>query len=180
MKKFLMGAAAFCCMLTSVALTSCGKDKDEPQVDEDVNVVSYKETVMVVDFNESSEILEICDATVSVNGGAAETITSPDWSKTVKTDKLPATFSVEVKMNKKEGKEWDSEKSYKVYLDPVSVTIYHVFSNGTKSTILDPINFNTSGGFTSIAALDLVLKKISSYSYDFVIDKDGKLTMNKK
>ena len=83
-------------------------------------------------------------------------------------------------MNKKEGKEWDSEKSYKVYLDPVSVTIYHVFSNGTKSTILDPINFNTSGGFTSIAALDLVLKKISSYSYDFVIDKDGKLTMNKK
>ena len=78
---------------------------------------------MEVKFLEPEDVLDVCDATISLNDGAEEAITSPNWTKRVTYNGLPAHFSIDMKMTKKDGKDWDNEKIYSVYILPVSYSL---------------------------------------------------------
>lgn len=175
MKKFMMGAAAFCCMIiSSVALTACGDDNNEDS-EPVINPNAPKEAVMEVKFLESQDILDVCDATVACNGGTEETVTTPKWTKTIKTNELPTHFSVKAKLTKKAGKDWDPEKNYFAYLIPVSVTVYTLNAEGTKRTLVDNNNVNNSGHYKGNGAIDIAFEVFSNYSAEYTINKNGVL-----
>ena len=168
MKKFLMGAAAICCMMMSgVLLSACGSDDNDSGTP--TNPDAFKSIVMEVKFMEPQEVLDVCEATVSVNG-EEETVTKAGWTKTVKSDVLPAFFSINVSMTKKSGKDWDPETSYTAYTCPVNYVIYTLTASGKKTTITE--SSNTSGTFKGGEKMDIMFKEFSNYSVNFTINND--------
>lgn len=173
MKKFMMGAAAFCCMLfSSVALTACGSDDNDDSGKTDP--FAPKEALLEVWCAENQEFLDVCDVTVTING-QSETITSASWSKSVKSNGLPAHFSINVKMSKKAGKDWEAGKSYNFTLPAIKYKISTIRVNGETAewTLKEPNNRSTDGKF-----IDLALEKFGEFTAEYDIDKNGKLPRN--
>ena len=83
---------------------------------------------------------------------------------------LPAFFSINVKMTKKSGKDWDPETSYTAYTCPVNYVIYTLTASGKKRTITE--SSNTSGTFKCDEKLDIMFKEFSNYSVNFTINND--------
>ena len=178
MKKFMIGAAAFCCMLfSSVALTACGSDDNDNDDSGKTDPYALKEIVMEVKFKEPQDMLDVCDAKVTVNG-ETETVTSADWTKSVKTTVLPAHFSISLKMSKKAGKDWEAGKMYEFAYPPVEYAIKLVRANGEISTIASTPS-TSHGGFPGGQEMDIALSKISEYSIEYDVDKNGKATSKK-
>lgn len=171
----MIGAAAFCCMMiSSMALTACGSDDNDDSSKTDP--YAPKEIVMDVEFNEPQDILDVCDATVTING-ETETITSANWSKTVKATALPAHFSINVKISKKAGKDWESGKMYEFDYPPVEYAIKMVRVNG-ETARLAMSTASVHAGFPGGPEMDIAIKKIAEYSVEYTIDQSGKLTSN--
>ena len=172
MKKFMIGAAAFCCMMiSSVALTACGSDDNDDSGKTDP--YAPKETVMNVWCSESQDVLDVCDATVTING-ETETITSAKWSKTLKSNGLPAHYSISVKVTKKAGKDWDSNKSYN-YSNPAVSLHINLIKNNVESGVL-VIN-EASNGSAGGKLMDSLYEGFKEYSVEYDIDKYGKVTI---
>lgn len=173
MKKFLMGAAAFCCMMfSSVALTACGSDDKDDSGNNDP--YAPKETILNVRCAESQDFLDVYNVTVTING-ESETISSDSWSKSVKSNGLPAHYSINVKMSKKAGKDWDASKSYSYTLPAISYNIHLVKANGESGVIAlkEASDFVMGGKF-----IDLAIEKFGEYSAEYDVDKYGKVTSN--
>ena len=107
MKKNLMTMAAVLCC--AALFTSCGKSNpDQPGTPDNTPVAAvmdYKFTVTDDLFSAFNLTVEYCDAAGAVK---TETMTSKEWTKTVRTDKLPATLGARVKIQLKDG--FDSSK----------------------------------------------------------------------
>ena len=107
MKKILMTLAAVLCC--AAMFSSCGKvDPDQPEAPDTTPVaavIDYKFTVTDDLLNAFTLSVEYYDASGAVK---TETMTSKEWTKTVKTTKLPATLGARVKMQLKDG--FDSSK----------------------------------------------------------------------
>lgn len=114
MKKYLMGAAAICCMMISgVALTACGDDDEPTNPTEDKTPAKV---TMKFEYTLSQDVIDYCDVVVTYNDGTGvktETMTSTTWSKTVSA-KLPATFSFSKKVTLKSSKDITQASSVKV------------------------------------------------------------------
>ena len=170
MKKFMMGAATFCCMMiTGVALTACGSDDSGGN---DNNPSALKGVIMEVKFLEPEDVLDVCDATISLNDGAEEAITSPNWTKRVTYNGLPAHFSIDMKMTKKDGKDWDNEKIYSVYILPVSYSL-SVFNAKGDTAIVVPHYVSTPQNYKGVQQMDIAFKKFKEYSNNITLQKDG-------
>jgi hypothetical protein len=102
MKKNLMTIAAVLCC--AALFTSCGKDNPAQPETPDTTPVSavmdYKFTITDALFSAFNLTVEYYDATGAVK---TETMTSKEWTKTVRTDKLPATLGARVKIQLKDG-----------------------------------------------------------------------------
>ena len=107
MKKNLMTLAAVLCC--TALFTSCGKDNptqpEAPDTTPAAAVMDYKFTVTDDLFSAFTLTVEYYDAAGAVK---TETMTSKEWTKTVKTNKLPATLGARVKIKLKSG--FDSSK----------------------------------------------------------------------
>ena len=90
---------------------------------------------------------------------------------------LPAHFSISVKMSKKAGKDWEAGKMYDYTYPPVEYAIKLVWVNGEISTIAST-SATSHGGFPGGQEMDIVLSKISEYTAEYDVDKNGKLTRN--
>ena len=107
MKTNLMTLAAVLCC-TSLFM-SCGKDNPtEPEVKDTTPAAA----VMAYNFSVTDDVFKAFTLTVEYYDAAGtvktETMTAKDWTKTVKSDKLPATLGARVKMQLKDG--FDSSK----------------------------------------------------------------------
>lgn len=107
MKKILMTLAAVLCC--SALFSSCNKlDPDKPKTPDQTPaaaVMDYKFTVTDDLLSAFTLTVEYYDATGAVK---TETMTSKEWTKTVKTSKLPATLGARLKIKLKSG--FDSSK----------------------------------------------------------------------
>ena len=109
MKKNLMTIAAVLCC--TALFTSCGKNNpDQPETPtKDTTpvaaVMNYQLAVTDDLFNAFTLTVEYYDAAGAVK---TETMTSKEWTKTIKTSKLPATLGARVTMKLKDG--FDSTK----------------------------------------------------------------------
>lgn len=108
MKKNLMTLAAVLCC--TALFSSCEKNNpDQPVEAPDTTPVSavmaYKLTVTDDLFSAFNLTVEYYDATGAIK---TETMTSKEWTKNVKTNKLPATLGARVKIKLKAG--FDSSK----------------------------------------------------------------------
>ena len=175
MKKFMMGAAAFCCMLfSSVALNACGSDNNDDDDSGKTDSFAPKEALLEVWCAEKQEFLDVYDVTVTING-QSETISSSTWSKSVKSNGLPTHYSINVKMTKKAGKDWEADKMYDFTLPAIKYKISVIRVNGETAewTLKEPQNRSLGGKF-----MDLTLEKFGEFTAEYDIDKNGKLPRN--
>ena len=108
MKNKLMTLAAVLCCAS--LFTSCNKNNpDQPAEAPDTTPAS---AVMAYKFSVTDDLFSAFNLTVEYYDAAGalktETMTSKEWTKTVKTNKLPATLGARVKIKIKDG--FDSSK----------------------------------------------------------------------
>ncbi|MCR5841591.1 MAG: hypothetical protein K6G86_05885 [Bacteroidales bacterium] len=154
MKKILMAmAAAACC---TALFTSCGKNNpDQPEAPDTTPaaaVMDYQFTVTDDLFNAFTLTVEYYDAAGAVK---TETMTSKEWTKKVKTDKLPATLGARVSIKLKDG--FDSSKegvfSAKHYYG------YEYYAVNKSNEKLGSTISNGSGG-----GVDMKYEKVPAYA----------------
>lgn len=102
MKKFFIIAALM--LATTIALTACGDD--EPKEKTKVTA-TYTMTF-------SQDLLDACNVFITYkaeNGrNVMESVTAPQWTKTVTSDKFPAEFGVQYVFSTKSEAELTKEK----------------------------------------------------------------------
>ena len=107
MKKNLMTLAAVLCC--AAVFTSCNKDNPTQPDTPDTTPVA---AVMDYTFTVTDDLFRAFNLTVEYYDGAGavktEAMTSKEWTKTVKSDKLPAALGARVKIQLKDG--FDSTK----------------------------------------------------------------------
>lgn len=111
MKKFFMGATAFFCMIiSSVALTACGGDNNEPEVKPQTSILGVAASYTV---SVPEQMANLCDYTVTYYGidnklttEAASWTTSngtSTWKKTVNSIIFPTKFGLKLTAKLKDG-----------------------------------------------------------------------------
>lgn len=154
MKKNLMTLAAVLCCTT--LFISCGKDNPtEPEVKDTTPVAA----IMAYNFSVTDDVfkaftltVEYYDATGTVK---TETMTAKDWTKTVKSDKLPATLGARVKMQLKDG--FDSSKEGLFSAKHAYEYEYYVVNKSNEK--LGSTTSNGVGG-----GVDMKIEKVPAYA----------------
>ena len=162
MKKLTMTLAAVLCC--AALLTSCGKNNpsqpDTPAQDTTPvsAVMDYSFTVTDDLFNAFTLTVEYYDAAGTVK---TETMTSKEWAKTVKTDKLPATLGARVKIQLKDG--FDSSKEG-VFSAKHSYYYAYYAVNKSNEKVSKTTSYSGDGG------VDMKYEKVPAYA-DSYLDK---------
>ena len=154
MRKILMTLAAVLCC--AAMLSSCGKvDPGQPEAPDTTPVAAvmdYKFTVTDDLFNAFTLTVEFYDAAGTVK---TETMTSKEWTKSVKTTKLPATLGARLKIKLKDG--FDSSKD-------AAFSAKHYY--GYKYNVVNKSNENLGstvlGG--SEGGVDIKYEKVPAYA----------------
>ena len=174
MKKYLIGAAAICCMLISgVALTACGGDDEPSNSTEDKKPAKV---AMKFNYSLSQDVLDYCDVVITYNDGTGaktETMTSTTWSKTVSAQ-LPVDFSFSRKVTLKSGK--DITKATSLTISRNYSYSYELFDEAGKT--LNSGNYTGTGSsITSAgsAAAALVNEGRLNDSHSYSFDANGVL-----
>lgn len=154
MKKILMTLAAVLCCATM--LSSCGKvDPGQPEAPDTTPVAAvmdYKFTVTDDLFNAFTLTVEFYDAAGTVK---TETMTSKEWTKSVKTTKLPATLGARLKIKLKDG--FDSSK------DAVfSAKHYYGYKYNVVNKSNENLGNTVLGG--SESGVDMKYEKVPAYA----------------
>ncbi|MBQ6079692.1 MAG: hypothetical protein IJK93_05365 [Muribaculaceae bacterium] len=161
MKKFFIIAALM--LATTIALTACGDD--EPKEKTKVTA-TYTMTF-------SQDLLDACNVFITYkaeNGrNVMESVTAPQWTKTVTSDKFPAEFGVQYVFSTKSEAELTKEK-YDLKCD---FNFKYVTTKGASfansSTIFD------SQGLAKNKVVEY-LKKYSGKSTGYKVTEDGNMT----
>lgn len=155
MKKNLMTlAATLCC---AALFTSCGKDNPDNQpAAQDTTPVA---AVMTYNFSVTDDLLNAFTLTVEYYDAAGavktETMTTKDWTKTVKSDKLPATLGARLKINLKDG--FDSTKEGVFSAKHYYGYEYYVV-NKSNEKVGRTFDHGSSGG------VDMKIEKVPDYA----------------
>ena len=154
MKKNLMTLAAVLCC--TALFTSCGKDNpiqpEAPDTTPVSAVLTYAFSVTDDLFSAFNLMVEYYDATGEVK---TETMTSKEWTKTVKTTKLPATLGARVKMQLKDG--FDSSKEGVFSAKHAYGYEYYVV-NKSNEKLGNTVSNSSSGG------VDMKYEKVPAYA----------------
>lgn len=150
-------AAVLCCAMTTTVFTACGSNDDDNTTKPDdttpaVAVMDYKFTVTDDLLNAFTLTVEYYDAAGAVK---TETMTSKEWTKSVKTTKLPATLGARVKIKLKDG--FDSSK------DAV-FSAKHYY--GYKYNVVNKSNENLGSAVSngSEGGVDMKYEKVPAYA----------------
>jgi hypothetical protein len=154
MKKNLMTMAAVLCC--TALFTSCEKNNpDQPEAPDTTPVAAvmdYRFSVTDDLFSAFNLTVEYYDAAGTLN---TETMTSKDWTKTVKTNKLPATLGARLKIQLKNG--FDSSKEGVFSAKHVYGCEYYVV-NKSNEKLGSAITDVSSGG------VDMKFEKVPDYA----------------
>ena len=150
MKKNLMTLAAVLCC--TALFTSCGKDNpiqpEAPDTTPVSAVMTYAFTVTDDLFSAFNLMVEYYDATGEVK---TETMTAKEWTKTVKTTKLPATLGARVKNG------FDSSKEGVFSAKHAYGYEYYVV-NKSNEKLGNTVSNSSSGG------VDMKYEKVPAYA----------------
>ena len=168
MKKNLMTLAAVLCC--AALFTSCGKDNptqpEAPDTTPAAAVLTYKLTVSDDLFSAFNLTAEYYDAAGAVK---TEAMTSKEWTKTVKTDKLPATLGARVKIQLKAG--FDSSKDA-VFSAKHSYAYEYYVVNKSNEKLGSTVTNGSSGG------VDMKYEKVPEYAERYLDKPIMKFLLN--
>ena len=154
MKKNLMTLAAVLCC--TALFSSCEKNyPDQPKAPDTTpaaSVMAYKFTVTDDLFSAFNLTVEYYDASGAVK---TETMTSKEWTKTVKSNKLPATLGARVKIQLKDG--FDSSKEGVFSAKHSYGYEYYVVNKGNEK-LGSTVSNGSSGG------VDMKYEKVPDYA----------------
>ena len=154
MKKNLMTIAAVLCC--AALFTSCGKNNPDQPGTPDTTPVS---AVMAYNFTVTDDLFSAFNLTVEYYDAAGtvktETMTSKEWTKTVKTDKLPATLGARVKIQLKDG--FDSSKEG-VFTAKHSYHYEYYVVNKSNEKLGSTVSYGLEGG------VDMKYEKVPDYA----------------
>jgi hypothetical protein len=157
MKKNLMTLAAILCC--TALFTSCGKDNPTQPDAPDTTPVS---AVMAYAFTVTDDLFGAFNLTVEYydeNGVVkTEAMTSKEWTKTVKTTKLPATLGARLKMQLKDG--FDSSKEG-VFSAKHSYGYEYCVVNKSNEKLGATVSSGSSGGS------DMKYEKVPAYAQKY-------------